>query len=113
MPNSLRAALEGAAATLEVGGERPRVLVIRDTRESGEMLEAALAAGIASAGGDRRLEHLTRLAGVADDQHALGPTVRLHARSGRAREGKGELRREELARDATDTVGAEELAGGA
>ncbi|MEJ7798080.1 MAG: phosphoglucosamine mutase [Solirubrobacteraceae bacterium] len=42
----------GAAATLEVGGEHPRVLVIRDTRESGEMLEAALAAGIASAGGD-------------------------------------------------------------
>ena len=30
----------------------PRVLVIRDTRESGEMLEAALAAGVASAGGD-------------------------------------------------------------
>jgi phosphoglucosamine mutase len=42
----------GAAATREVGGEQPRVLVIRDTRESGEMLEAALAAGIASAGGD-------------------------------------------------------------
>jgi phosphoglucosamine mutase len=42
----------GAAATLEVGGERPRVLVIRDTRESGAMLEAALAAGIASAGGE-------------------------------------------------------------
>jgi phosphoglucosamine mutase len=42
----------GAAATLEVAGERPRVLVIRDTRESGGMLEAALAAGIASAGGD-------------------------------------------------------------
>jgi phosphoglucosamine mutase len=41
----------GAAVTAEVGGERPRVLVIRDTRESGEMLEAALAAGIASAGG--------------------------------------------------------------
>jgi phosphoglucosamine mutase len=32
--------------------EGPRALVIRDTRESGEMLEAALAAGIASAGGD-------------------------------------------------------------
>jgi phosphoglucosamine mutase len=30
----------------------PRVLIIRDTRESGEMLETALAAGIASAGGD-------------------------------------------------------------
>jgi phosphoglucosamine mutase len=42
----------GAAAAREVGGEQPRVLVIRDTRESGEMLEAALAAGIASAGGD-------------------------------------------------------------
>jgi phosphoglucosamine mutase len=42
----------GAAATREIGGARPRVLVIRDTRESGEMLEAALAAGIASAGGD-------------------------------------------------------------
>ncbi|CAB4931959.1 unannotated protein [freshwater metagenome] len=32
--------------------ERPRVLVIRDTRESGEMLEAALAAGVSAAGGD-------------------------------------------------------------
>ena len=32
--------------------QRPRVLVIRDTRESGEMLEAALAAGVAAAGGD-------------------------------------------------------------
>ncbi len=42
----------GAAATREVGGHHPRVLVIRDTRESGPMLEAALAAGIASAGGD-------------------------------------------------------------
>ena len=42
----------GAAATREIGGERPRVLVIRDPRESGSMLESALAAGIASAGGD-------------------------------------------------------------
>ncbi|MGH2839200.1 MAG: phosphoglucosamine mutase [Solirubrobacteraceae bacterium] len=42
----------GRAATLQAGGERPRVLVIRDTRESGEMLESALAAGIAAAGGD-------------------------------------------------------------
>ena len=31
---------------------RPRVLVIRDTRESGEMLESALAAGVAAAGGE-------------------------------------------------------------
>ena len=35
-----------------VAGAQPRVLVIRDTRESGEMLEAALAAGVAAAGGE-------------------------------------------------------------
>src|SRR5256885_6567179 len=35
--------------------DRARVLVIRDTRESGEMLEAAVAAGIAAAGGDALL----------------------------------------------------------
>jgi phosphoglucosamine mutase len=34
-----------------VRAEHPRVLIIRDTRESGEMLEAAVAAGIAEAGG--------------------------------------------------------------
>ena len=32
--------------------ERPQVLIIRDTRESGEMLESAIAAGVAAAGGD-------------------------------------------------------------
>jgi phosphoglucosamine mutase len=42
----------GRAVTTQSPADRPRVLVIRDTRESGEMLEAALAAGIASAGGD-------------------------------------------------------------
>jgi phosphoglucosamine mutase len=42
----------GRAVTAESSADRPRVLVIRDTRESGEMLEAALAAGITSAGGD-------------------------------------------------------------
>jgi phosphoglucosamine mutase len=45
----------GRAATVQAGtiaeSERPRVLVIRDTRASGEMLEAAVAAGIAAAGG--------------------------------------------------------------
>jgi len=58
----------GRAATLDAGtaapgreaeeaapNARPQVLVIRDTRESGPMLEAALAAGIASAGGDAML----------------------------------------------------------
>jgi phosphoglucosamine mutase len=33
----------------------PQVLIIRDTRESGEMLQAALAAGVAAAGGDALL----------------------------------------------------------
>jgi phosphoglucosamine mutase len=42
----------GRAATLQSGASKPRVLLIRDTRESGEMLEAALAAGVAAAGGD-------------------------------------------------------------
>jgi phosphoglucosamine mutase len=45
----------GRAAVAQLGAERAgakRVLVIRDTRESGEMLEAALAAGAASAGAD-------------------------------------------------------------
>ena len=46
------------AATARVAVDastRPRVLVIRDTRESGEMLEAAVAAGIAAAGGEALL----------------------------------------------------------
>jgi len=34
----------GRAATEQTGAERPQVLIVRDTRESGEMLEAALAA---------------------------------------------------------------------
>jgi phosphoglucosamine mutase len=42
----------GRAATDETGVARPQVLVIRDTRESGEMLEAALAAGVTAGGGD-------------------------------------------------------------
>jgi phosphoglucosamine mutase len=41
----------GRAAAARSPAEAPQVLIVRDTRESGEMLEAALAAGIASAGG--------------------------------------------------------------
>ena len=33
-------------------GGRPQVLIVRDTRESGEMLETAIAEGVAAAGGD-------------------------------------------------------------
>ena len=42
----------GRAVTAQADAERPQVLIIRDTRESGDMLEAALAAGVTSAGGD-------------------------------------------------------------
>jgi phosphoglucosamine mutase len=41
----------GRAAALTAKVDHPQVLIVRDTRESGEMLEAALAAGIAAGGG--------------------------------------------------------------
>lgn len=45
----------GRAATASLEAVRPQVLIVRDTRESGPMLESALAAGIAAAGGDALL----------------------------------------------------------
>jgi phosphoglucosamine mutase len=45
----------GRAAAASLEAERPQVLIVRDTRESGPMLEEALAAGIAAAGGDALL----------------------------------------------------------
>ena len=45
----------GRAATASLEVDRPQVLIVRDTRESGPMLESALAAGIAAAGGDALL----------------------------------------------------------
>jgi phosphoglucosamine mutase len=45
----------GRAATASLERSRPQVLIVRDTRESGPMLEAALAAGVAEAGGDALL----------------------------------------------------------
>jgi phosphoglucosamine mutase len=41
----------GRAAAAISSSDAPQVLIVRDTRESGEMLEAALAAGIAAGGG--------------------------------------------------------------
>jgi phosphoglucosamine mutase len=41
----------GRAATAISAADAPQVLIVRDTRESGEMLETALAAGIAAGGG--------------------------------------------------------------
>ena len=45
----------GRAGARETPAARPQVLVVRDTRESGPMLEAALAAGVAEGGGDALL----------------------------------------------------------
>jgi phosphoglucosamine mutase len=45
----------GRAAVSSLEVQRPQVLIVRDTRESGPMLEEALAAGIATAGGDALL----------------------------------------------------------
>ncbi len=45
----------GRAATSHSGVERPQVLIIRDTRESGPMLQAGLAGGVSAAGGDALL----------------------------------------------------------
>ncbi len=50
----LALALASAAVRL-CDVERPQVLIVRDTRESGEMLEAAIAAGVTAAGGDALL----------------------------------------------------------
>jgi phosphoglucosamine mutase len=61
----------GRAAALQAEAERPQLLIIRDTRESGPMLEEALAAGIAAGGGD------AMLGGVLPTPAASVPTRRL------------------------------------
>ncbi|HXC46358.1 MAG TPA: phosphoglucosamine mutase [Solirubrobacteraceae bacterium] len=45
----------GKAVTARSPAQRPRVLIVRDTRESGEMLQSALAAGVSAAGGEALL----------------------------------------------------------
>jgi phosphoglucosamine mutase len=40
------------AAVARVDSSRPQVLIVRDTRESGEMFESAIAAGVTASGGD-------------------------------------------------------------
>ncbi len=42
----------GKAGAGHAHAGRPRVLIVRDTRESGEMLQAALAAGVSAVGGE-------------------------------------------------------------
>src|SRR5205085_10691184 len=55
----------GRAATAASPAEIPQVLIVRDTRESGEKLEAALAAGIAAAGGHALLGGVLPTPGAA------------------------------------------------
>jgi phosphoglucosamine mutase len=62
----------GRAATASLPVERPQVLIVRDTRESGPMLEAALAAGIAAAGGDALLGGVLPTPGAAILVRRLG-----------------------------------------
>jgi phosphoglucosamine mutase len=62
----------GRAAALSAPSARPQLLIVRDTRESGPMLEAALAAGAAEGGGD------AWLAGVLPTP-AASALVRRHA----------------------------------
>ena len=71
--------------------------------------EQRVAAGGAHAGGDRRLQHLSRLARVAHDQHlwALDPGVA----GGGASERERELRGQELAGDAANAVRPEQRTG--
>jgi len=53
--------------------ERVQVLIVRDTRESGEMLESAIAAGVTAAGGDALLAGVlpTPAASLLVTQHGL------------------------------------------
>src|SRR3954466_5476538 len=63
----------GRATTWSLEAERPRVLIVRDTRESGPMLEAALAAGVAEGGGDALLAGVlpTPAASILVRRHGL------------------------------------------
>ena len=65
-----------AAVSVLGGGGRAQVVVGRDTRASSEMLEAALAAGICSAGGD------VLRAGIVPTPGVAFLTADLHARAG-------------------------------
>jgi phosphoglucosamine mutase len=63
----------GSAATAEAPAPRPQVLIVRDTRESGQMLESALASGVAAAGGEALLAGVlpTPAASVLVRRHGL------------------------------------------
>ena len=78
----LALAVARAATTRVRPADRPaRVLVVRDTRESGEMLEAAVAAGVAAAGGEALLGGVlpTPAAPLLVHRHGLDMAVVLSA----------------------------------
>src|SRR3954447_7806514 len=55
----------GRAAASTSPADAPQVLIVRDTRESGEMLEAAIAAGVSAAGGHALLGGVLPTPGAA------------------------------------------------
>ncbi|PZS10939.1 MAG: phosphoglucosamine mutase [Solirubrobacterales bacterium] len=69
----LALSLARVAVSRTGGTEHPRVLIVRDTRESGEMLESAIAAGVAAAGGEALLAGVlpTPAAALLVRRHAL------------------------------------------
>ena len=75
------AVARAAAARVRRDGRPGRVLVVRDTRESGEMLEAAVAAGVAAAGGEALLGGVlpTPAAPLLLHRHGLDMAVVLSA----------------------------------
>ena len=65
----------GRAAAELAPAAQPQVLIVRDTRESGEMLESALAAGIAAAGGHALLGGVLPTPGAALLVRRFGPDL--------------------------------------
>jgi phosphoglucosamine mutase len=63
----------GRAAAAAAAVDRPQIVVVRDTRESGPMLESAFAAGVAQGGGDAWLAGVlpTPAASVLVRRHGL------------------------------------------
>ena len=61
------------AAVQRIGADRPQILIVRDTRESGEMLESAIAAGVTAGGGDALLAGVlpTPAAALLVSRHGL------------------------------------------
>ena len=111
----------GRAATLALDAKRPQVLIVRDTRESGPMLESALAAGVAAAGGDALLggvlptpaasilvrRHGLDLAAVVSASHnPFGDNgIKFFSGEGRKLDDATEARIEELIGDAPAAAG--------